>query len=82
MMSIKDMGSRMLSFRPMFNWHLWRSEITMRLLLTAFWVLSAGALHAGDALDIVVYGATGDVGSLVVEEALDRGHSERRLRRN
>jgi len=54
----------------------------MRLLLTAFWVLSAGALHAGDALDIVVYGATGDVGSLVVEEALDRGHRVTAVSRN
>ena len=40
----------------------------LTLLLAA-----AGAL-AGDQLDIVVYGATGEVGSHVVQEALDRGH--------
>ena len=36
--------------------------------------LVAGAGHAVEPLDIVVYGATGEVGSYVVEEALDRGH--------
>ena len=64
----------MLSFKPMLNWHLWRREMIMRLIVTAVWLLSAGSLHAGDALDIVVYGASGDVGSQVVQEALDRGH--------
>ncbi len=37
-------------------------------------VLTAGATQADEALDIVVYGATGEVGSHVVHEALDRGH--------
>ncbi len=36
--------------------------------------LSAGAVQADDALDIVVYGATGEVGTHVVDEALARGH--------
>jgi putative NADH-flavin reductase len=39
----------------------------------AAWLL-AGAGHAAETLDIVVYGATGEVGSHVVKEALDRGH--------
>ena len=37
-------------------------------------LLTSSAAHAGEALDIVVYGATGEVGSHVVREALDRGH--------
>lgn len=37
-------------------------------------LLTAGATRAGEALDIVIYGATGEVGSHVVREALDRGH--------
>jgi putative NADH-flavin reductase len=36
--------------------------------------LVAGAGHAVEPLDIVVYGATGEVGSHIVREALDRGH--------
>ena len=36
--------------------------------------LMAGAGRNNNPLDIVVYGATGEVGSLVVQEALDRGH--------
>ncbi len=42
----------------------------------ATWILwcATGVALAGDALDIVVYGATGGVGSHVVQEALDRGH--------
>ncbi len=46
------------------------------LLLT-----SAGG-HADDALDIVIYGATGEVGSHVVTEALDRGHRVTAVSRN
>ena len=38
--------------------------------------------HAGDSLDIVVYGATGEVGSHVVREALDRGHRVIAVSRN
>ncbi|MDJ0701398.1 MAG: NAD(P)H-binding protein [Woeseiaceae bacterium] len=37
-------------------------------------LLTSIAGRADDALDIVVYGATGEVGSHVVTEALDRGH--------
>ena len=37
-------------------------------------VLFATAARADDALDILVYGATGEIGSHVVQEALDRGH--------
>ena len=37
-------------------------------------ILSAGTGHADGGLDIVIYGATGKVGSHVVQEALDRGH--------
>lgn len=42
----------------------------------------AGAVHAGEPLDIVVYGATGEVGSHVVQEALDRGHRVVAVSRN
>ena len=34
----------------------------------------AGTGHADQSLDIVIYGATGAVGSHAVREALDRGH--------
>ncbi len=37
-------------------------------------LLAAGAARADEALDIVIYGATGEVGSHAVREALDRGH--------
>ncbi|MDJ0749033.1 MAG: NAD(P)H-binding protein [Woeseiaceae bacterium] len=37
-------------------------------------LLTTGAALAGDALEIVVYGATGEVGSHIVQEALERGH--------
>lgn len=37
-------------------------------------LLTAGAARAGEVLDIVIYGASGEVGSHVVREALDRGH--------
>ena len=36
--------------------------------------LTIANAHAEQALDIVIYGATGEVGSHVVEEALNRGH--------
>jgi putative NADH-flavin reductase len=45
-------------------------------------LLTTGATHAGEALDIVVYGATGEVGSHVVREALDRGHWVTAVSRN
>ncbi|MEE4161953.1 MAG: NAD(P)H-binding protein [Woeseiaceae bacterium] len=37
-------------------------------------LLAGGSAHSAEALDIVVYGATGEIGSHVVREALDRGH--------
>ena len=37
-------------------------------------LLTAGAARTEQPLDIVIYGATGEVGSHVVREALDRGH--------
>lgn len=37
-------------------------------------ILTAGATRAEQSLDIVIYGASGEVGSHVVQEALDRGH--------
>ena len=37
-------------------------------------LLVAGAGHADDSLDIVIFGATGKVGSHAVQEALERGH--------
>jgi len=37
-------------------------------------MLTTGAARAEQPLDIVIYGATGEVGSHVVHEALDRGH--------
>ena len=44
-------------------------------LLTAVAVfLVTGPAHADEPLAIVIYGATGEVGSLVVREALGRGH--------
>jgi putative NADH-flavin reductase len=40
------------------------------------------AVHADESLNIVVYGATGKVGSHVVQEALDRGHRVTAVSRN
>jgi putative NADH-flavin reductase len=45
-------------------------------------LLTSGAAIAGDALNIVIYGATGEVGSHVVREALDRGHHVTAVSRN
>lgn len=45
-------------------------------------LLTTGAAHAGEALDIVIYGATGEVGTHVVREALDRGHRVIAVSRN
>jgi putative NADH-flavin reductase len=44
--------------------------------------LACGVAHAGERLDIVVYGATGEVGSHVVREALARGHHVIAVSRN
>ncbi|MDH3418928.1 MAG: NAD(P)H-binding protein [Gammaproteobacteria bacterium] len=46
-----------------------------RILVTALAVLlSTGIGRAQQTLDIIVYGATGEVGSHIVREALQRGH--------
>jgi len=37
-------------------------------------ILATGAGHTNPTLNIVIYGATGEVGSHVVREALNRGH--------
>lgn len=44
------------------------------IFLGAALLLSASYGRADDSLDIVIYGATGEVGSHVVQEALARGH--------
>ena len=44
------------------------------ILVSLVLILTTGVGYADDALDIVIYGATGDVGSHVMQEALDRGH--------
>ena len=51
-------------------------------LVSLVLVLTAGTGHTDDALDIVIYGATGEVGSHVVQEALDRGHRVTAVSRN
>jgi putative NADH-flavin reductase len=45
-----------------------------RIIACLTLLLTAAAGHADQALDIVIFGATGEVGSHVVQEALDRGH--------
>ena len=45
-------------------------------------LLAAGTTHAAGALDFVIYGATGEVGSEVVREALERGHRVTAVSRN
>lgn len=46
----------------------------MHLLVAALLGITAAAAAAEDSLDILVYGASGKIGSLVVAEALERGH--------
>ena len=46
-----------------------------KALLTVLAVLLTANAHASEPLDIVVYGATGEVGSHAVQKALDRGHN-------
>jgi putative NADH-flavin reductase len=46
----------------------------MRQLLLTILILTASAGRADEALDIVVFGASGKVGTHIVQEALDRGH--------
>jgi len=45
-------------------------------------ILTAGAGRADPTLDIVIYGATGEVGLHVMQEALDRGHRVTAVSRN
>ena len=45
-------------------------------------MLAAGAGHTEHALNIVIYGASGEVGSHIVREALDRGHRVVAVSRN
>ena len=45
-------------------------------------MLTGGAWHSDHKLDIVIYGATGKVGSHIVHEALDRGHRVTAVSRN
>jgi len=45
-------------------------------------IAAAHTVHADESLNIVVYGATGKVGSHVVQEALDRGHRVTAVSRN
>lgn len=51
-------------------------------LIWAALMLVAGAAHADEELDIVIYGATGEVGSHAVHEALSRGHRVTAVSRN
>ena len=52
------------------------------LLATVAVLLAASTATANEPLDIVIYGATGEVGSHVVREALDRGHRVFAVSRN
>ena len=54
-----------------------RTILTCLVLL-----LAAGTTHADAALDIVIYGATGKIGTHAVHEALDRGHRVTAVSRN
>ena len=56
---------------------MFRAAVAAAMLFFA-----AAVASAGDVLDIVVYGATGEVGSHVVQEALDRGHRVTAVSRN
>jgi hypothetical protein len=53
-----------------------------KLFFSLIALLLGPAASAEDQLDIVIYGATGEVGSHVVQEALDRGHRVRAVSRN
>ena len=60
-----------------------QQRISMKkALLTALALLLTAQSHAAEPLDIVIYGATGEVGSHVVSEALDRGHNVFAVSRN
>jgi putative NADH-flavin reductase len=45
-------------------------------------LLTASSAHAAEAQDILIYGATGEVGSEAVREALERGHRVTAVSRN
>ena len=57
-------------------------QLARLVLVCLALALAPGFGHADSALDIVVYGATGKVGSHVVTEALDRGHRVTAVSRN
>jgi len=46
----------------------------IRKLAAILLILCGGLCQAGEPLDILVYGATGKIGTHVVDEALERGH--------
>ncbi len=52
------------------------------ILIWSALLLVCGNGHADQALDIVIYGATGEVGSYAVDEALSRGHRVIAVSRN
>ena len=57
-------------------------QLARLVLVCLALALAPGFGHADSALDIVVYGATGEVGSHIVTEALDRGHRVTAVSRN
>jgi putative NADH-flavin reductase len=59
-----------------------QSEMRKALLTVVAMLFAASAAHADEPLDIVIYGATGEVGSHAVREALDRGHNVFAVSRN
>jgi putative NADH-flavin reductase len=57
--------------------HTYGATINGLLSCMLWFALGAGGVgtvHAGDAMRIVVYGGTGNIGQRIVHEALDRGH--------
>lgn len=63
---------------------LWINSMSMRWAIIAYLTLipAVAAGQTEHALDIVIYGASGEVGSHVVQEALDRGHRVVAVSRN
>jgi putative NADH-flavin reductase len=54
----------------------------MSLAWLTLLLVAAGIARADDALDIVIFGATGEIGSHAVLEALNRGHRVSAVTRN
>ncbi|MGI9272259.1 MAG: NAD(P)-dependent oxidoreductase [Woeseiaceae bacterium] len=59
-----------------------RSNFSYVVITCLTLLLTAAGAYADDSLDIVIYGATGKIGSRVVQEALDRGHRVTAVSRN